>query len=76
MACGGIDARNVQSVLAQTGVREIHVGLRTPVDSPVVYRNENISLGTVKGSEYRRFVVLKDEVERLLRAASASPTIH
>lgn len=76
MACGGIDARNVQSVLTQTGVREIHVGLRTPVDSPARYRNQNISLGTIKGSEYQRFIVLKDDVRRLLRAASASQTIH
>jgi copper homeostasis protein len=76
MACGGIDARNVQSVLVQTGVREIHVGLRTPVDSPARYRNQNISLGTVKGSEYQRFIVLKNDVRRLLRAASVSQTIH
>jgi copper homeostasis protein CutC len=70
MACGGIDDQNVQAIVEQTGVREIHVGLRTPIASPMRYRNDNISMGTLKGLAYQRFVVLEDKVERLLRAAS------
>jgi len=31
MACGGIDERNAGRVVQQTGVREIHAGLRTPI---------------------------------------------
>jgi copper homeostasis protein len=71
MACGGIDDQNVKALVEKTGVREIHVGLRTSVASPMRYRNENISMGTVEGSEYQRFIVLEDRVERLLRAARA-----
>jgi copper homeostasis protein len=71
MACGGIDAQNVKAIVEKTGVREIHVGLKTSVASPMRYRNENISMGTVEGSEYQRFIVLEDRVERLLRAARA-----
>ncbi len=70
MACGGIHDQNVQAIVKQTGVREIHVGLRTPVDSSMRYRNDTISMGTVKGNEYQRFVTMDDRVERLVRAAS------
>jgi copper homeostasis protein len=71
MACGGIDHENVQAVIDKTSVREIHVGLRTPVASPVRYRNNNISMGPFPGNEYQRFVVLEENVARLVRAASA-----
>jgi copper homeostasis protein len=70
MACGGIDDQNVQGIVKQTGVQEIHVGSRTLVNSPMRYRNDNISMGTFKGQEYQRFVVMEDRVGRLLRAAS------
>ena len=43
MACGGIDDQNVQLVLEKTGVREIHAGLRTSVESPMKYRGKGIS---------------------------------
>jgi copper homeostasis protein len=70
MACGGIDADNLRAVIEKTGVREVHVGLRTPIVSPMRYRNENIAMGTVRGSEYQRFIVEEDRVARLVRAAS------
>src|ERR1700690_437555 len=46
MACGGIDDQNIKTIVTKTGVREIHVGLRSPIASPMRYRNENISIGT------------------------------
>jgi copper homeostasis protein len=70
MACGGINDQNVQAVLERTAVREIHVALRTPAASPMRYRNENISMGTVEGDEYQRYIVLEDRVAQLIRAAS------
>lgn len=71
MACGGITDQNVQAVIRKTAVREIHVGLRTPAASPMRYRKENISMGTLEGNEYQRFIVLEDKVAQLIRAASA-----
>ena len=71
MACGGINAQNVQTVVEKTAVREIHVGLRTAVASPMRYRNENISMGSIAGNEYQRYIVLEEKVARLIRAASA-----
>ena len=71
MACGGIDHQNVQSVLKKTSVREIHVGLRTPIASPMRNRNNAISMGPFPGNEYQRFVVLEENVAQLVRAAAA-----
>lgn len=71
MACGGIDHQNVQGVLEKTLVREIHVGLRTPIASPMRYRNDDISMGPSRRNEYQRFVVLEEDVAQLVRAAAA-----
>jgi copper homeostasis protein len=68
MACGGINASNAKEIIEQTGVREIHVGLRSPVASPMLYQNPNLSLGTVAGREYQRFQVLEEDVRSLSRA--------
>jgi copper homeostasis protein len=72
MACGGIDHQNVRGVLEKTSVREIHVGLRTPIASPMRYRNNAISMGPFCGDECQRFVVLEENVAQLVRAASFS----
>ncbi len=72
MACGGINAENVRVLVEKTGVREIHAGLRRSLSSPMLHRNDNISLGTVDGGEYQRFVVRKDTVEQLVREAHQS----
>ena len=71
MACGGINDQNVQAVVEKTAVREIHVGLRTASASSMRYRNENISMGSIEGNEYQRYIVLEEKVARLIQAASA-----
>jgi len=71
VACGGINHQNVRAVIEKTSVREIHVGLRTPVASPMRHRNRNISMGPTPRNEYQRFVVLEENVAQLVRAASA-----
>ncbi|MGA9800210.1 MAG: copper homeostasis protein CutC [Terriglobales bacterium] len=71
MACGGIDHKNVQVVIEGASVREIHVGLRTPITSPMRHRNASISMGPSRRNEYQRFVVLERNVAQLVRAASA-----
>ena len=69
MAGGGINAQNVQTVIDKTGVREIHVGLRTPAASPMRYRKEDISMGTLKGNEFTRFTLPEEKVVQLIKAA-------
>jgi copper homeostasis protein len=70
MAAGGIEDRNVATLIEQTGVREIHASLKSPIPSPMRFQNNGISMGTTQGREYQRFVVDQHKVEKLLRAAS------
>jgi copper homeostasis protein len=70
MACGGINHHNAASIIEQTGVREIHVGLRSSVASPMLHRNPELSMGTAAECEYQRFEVLEDNVLSLHRAVA------
>lgn len=70
MAGCGIRDHNVSSLIERTGVRAIHASLKSPIPSPMRYRNDKISMGAEKGREYQRFVVHQQKVQRLLQAAS------
>ncbi|HEV3040078.1 MAG TPA: copper homeostasis protein CutC [Candidatus Angelobacter sp.] len=70
MAGSGINETNVARIIAETRVREVHASLKTPVPSPMLYRNERLSMGAIPGCEYQRFVVLENKVRELLAAAS------
>jgi copper homeostasis protein len=72
MAGSGINVGNVRGLIEQTGVKEIHVGLRSSVSSPMTYRNPRVSMGTAQDREYQRFVVLEENVRQLCRAASSN----
>jgi len=65
MAGGGIRHNDLASLLQRTGVSEIHVGLSSPVESPMLYRNARVSLGKTRGREYHRWQVLEKNVRRL-----------
>lgn len=69
MAGSGIKERNVAKIVKETGVRQIHASLKLAVPSTMHYQNRKISMGTVKGHEYSRYVVDEQEVQRLLQAA-------
>ncbi len=69
MPGSGIQPGNVRSVLEQTGAKEVHVGLRSSIPSPMVHRNSRVSMGTIEGREYERSVVLEENVRQLNRAA-------
>lgn len=72
MAGGGIGHHNAATILERTGVPEIHVGLATPVTSPMLHRNHKVSLGKIRGREYERTQVLEENVRQLSRAVAAS----
>jgi len=72
MAGGGIGHNNATTIIERTGVSEIHVGLATPITSPMVHRNSRVSLGKAQGREYQRTEVLEDDVRKLSRAISAA----
>jgi len=69
MVGAGITESNVHRIVTETAVREIHASLRAQVPSPMRYRNQKVSMGSVKGSEYERAIVLEDAVRRLLDSA-------
>lgn len=74
MACGGINHHNATSIIEQTGVKEIHVGLRSRVASPMLHRNPELSMGTTAECEYQRFQVLEENVLSLRRAVALART--
>jgi copper homeostasis protein len=74
MACGGINHHNATSIIKQTGVREIHVGLRSPVATPMLHRNPELSIGMAAECEYQRFQVLEENVLSLHRAIALART--
>lgn len=75
MVGGGIRETNVRRVLAATRAREIHANLGAAVGSPMLYRNEKISMGTIKGREYQRVVVPAESVRKLVEAATENASL-
>ena len=71
MPGSGIKPENARALVEQTGAKEIHVGLRSSVPSPMLHRNPRISMGSVEGREYQRFVVLEESVRQLCDALSS-----
>jgi len=65
MACGGITSSNVQRIVEQTNVREIHVGLGDAIPSPMRFRNRKIAMGSLADNEYQRSVVSESSVRDL-----------
>jgi Uncharacterized protein involved in copper resistance len=73
MAGSGVKPENARSLVEQTGVREIHVGLRTSLPSPMLHRNSRLKMGSVEGREYQRSVVLEEDVRALCRNLNQQP---
>jgi copper homeostasis protein len=71
MAGGRIGIGNAPTIIEITGVTEIHVGLATPVQSPMLHQNSRLSLGKAQGREYQRTEVLEESVRNLRRAIDA-----
>jgi copper homeostasis protein len=68
MAGSGIKPENARSLVEQTGVTEVHVGLRSALPSPMLHRNPRVSMGSVEGQEYQRFLVIEEHVRKLCTA--------
>lgn len=81
LACGRINARNAATIIRETGAKEIHVGLRRPMND--FHRNESpmkdsqrlaspISLGIGSDGEFQRFEVREEDVRKLRSAVDAA----
>ncbi len=65
MPGSGIKPENARSLVDCTGVKEVHVGLRSAIESPMAHRNPRVSMGAMEGHEYRRYIVREDQVREL-----------
>jgi copper homeostasis protein len=74
MAGAGIGHEDAAEIVRRTGVREIHVGLSSQVESPMLYRNPRVSMGRAAGREYQRIQVLEENVRKLHHAVSLVET--
>lgn len=70
MAGGGIGIQNAPTIIAHTGVREIHVGLATPVNGQAHHPKSRLSLVKTQGLEYHRTEVREENVRKLRQAVS------
>jgi copper homeostasis protein len=71
MAGGGIRPDNVQQIVNETGVLEIHSGLRQAFPSPVRHKIHGIHLGGKGLDDYARSVVQASDVRRLRQSMDA-----
>jgi copper homeostasis protein len=72
MPGSGIKPENARSLVDYTGVKEVHVGLRRAVPSPMLHRNLRVSMGAMEDREYQRYVVLEEEVRKLCSALGSA----
>ncbi len=70
MPGSGIRENNIRRIVEESGAREIHTGMCSVLDGPMHFRNPRIVMGKEPGREYRRTVVLEENVRSLCRAAS------
>lgn len=68
MVCGGIRPGNVGEIIRKTGATEVHSGLRTRMESPVLFRKGSPVLSALPSEEYSRYVIRKEDVQSLYRA--------
>lgn len=71
MAGGSIRAHNAATIVERTGVREIHVGLGTPVKTSLLGRNPGLTVSKVQDIVCERTQVLEENVRQLHRAVSS-----
>ncbi|MGK0188618.1 MAG: copper homeostasis protein [Verrucomicrobiales bacterium] len=63
---GGVTERNLEKIIALTGVSEIHIGTRQPVESGMQFRNERVFMGgELRPPEYLRLVAAATDVQTL-----------
>jgi copper homeostasis protein len=68
MAGGGVSPQNVRKIVLQSGVTEIHAGVRSIVPGKMLFRNQAISSQSEPHS-YERVVIQEADVRRLVDEA-------
>ena len=69
MPGGGINERNIKKIVAQSGVKEIHVLGTISLASPMRYRNLNAFMGgELRPPEFTRMITAADRVRNFVEA--------
>ena len=72
MAGAGVRANNVDQIIRETGVRDLHASLRRAVPSPMRYHRRKVHLGAPGLNEEVRHVLLPEDVRALRQAIDRS----
>ena len=71
MVGSGVRANNIVTLIQQTGATEFHTSAKAYVESGMVYRNPNVSMGGIPGvPEYGISQTQVNEVQKILELAS------
>ena len=69
MACGNLNERNINRVVAETRVKELHFSGFRSVESEMQYRNERVFMGgTLRPPEYSRAVTDAEVIRQTISA--------
>ena len=75
MACGGLNAENVASVIGATGVNEVHFAALRDLPSAMRFRNPTVGMGgTALSREYTTTVTDEKAVRAVIAAARRTGT--
>ena len=62
LAGGGIDADVIPKLYQETGITSYHMSGKITLDSPMMYRKEDVSMGLPAFSEYQLFRTSKEKI--------------
>ena len=72
MPGGGVSIDTIAAIAETTGATEFHSSARSAFASPVRFRKQGMSMGDVRGREYRRYTVREESVSALVAALDRS----
>jgi copper homeostasis protein len=73
MAGGGVNEDNIATIIAKTGVTEVHFAARRVIESPMKFRNPGVFMGkTYQPDEYARKETDVERIRDVIRAGSMS----
>lgn len=71
MPGAGVGVANIQELRDATGAREFHLSARTPLASPMLYRNPSVSMGAEGVDEYSLLVTNAEIVAEVVSLLNA-----
>lgn len=72
MPGGGVNERNLHKIVAQSGVKEIHLSARSTVESAMTYRRSHVFMGgTLRPPEFSRQTTDRERIKAIFTHLSA-----